>query len=311
MWLSLGGFKGKDVCAVKKKAGKKSNPWFFEGKSKFGFPKGCAYTPTVGIISGSGGKDELEACVKAYRTKFKDLIEWSHVEPSGIAFMLWKGIQEDDSKCLEALSNLAKSALQWLLHFDPEKVTVSSQNGLISTIAILTEACNALNQLAARQPAFFEFFASRRAEWPSLYFRRKKNQKAMATFLTETLKLGELYKLNLKGKTSYSIESKIAEMLFHRLEHYRVDLGWRGEEVDRLREIGPLKRCNSDKWWKEAAPLFHRIYGENFWENKIFEHWLGRSPKYSFEKPGLLSAAILKEMKKAFKNIAPRTGKHS
>ena len=203
------------------------------------------------------------------------------------------------------------------------------------SVRTLLEACEA-------RPDFYRPIAKHQLFWPSMAgwgADVERNNKE----LMEHLKLGETAPLNTArhGRKSFSIRENTATSIacklwgavefYHRdtLDEREVLIGnqgcslimpsWPGfgdarkvgltdEHINKLWTLQPLSRRNYLEWWKLGEPIFIHLYGKDFENHKEFSgYWKNKAFKDEPKARAKIRSAIKKQIKQAFRSIAPKS----
>lgn len=85
-------------------------------------------------------------------------------------------------------------------------------------------------------------------------------------------------------------------------------LGLSDDHIEKLKTLEPLTRQNFQEWWKLGEPAFVRRYGEDFENHKDFAgYWKSKAFKGDPQARAKIRSAIKKQIKQAFRSIAPRS----
>jgi hypothetical protein len=199
-------------------------------------------------------------------------------------------------------------------------------------------AIKTLDTCAANRPEFFQPIAKHQLVWPSFTGWgadiEKMNKKMM-----KDLNLGEAAPLNIArhGSKSFSLsDSKgtyIAYAIWRMLEFFRREeqqieneafacslvlpdlpgihdvrkTGLSDAQIEKLKTLLPLSRQNYLDWWKLGGPVFTKRYGNDFENHKDFSgYWKNRAFKDDPKARAKIRSAIKKQIKQAFRSIAPK-----
>lgn len=200
------------------------------------------------------------------------------------------------------------------------------------------------NLLAAceARPDLYRPIAKHQLYWPSMTGWgadvERTNKELMAA-----LNLGEAAPLNTArhGRKSFSIlentATGIACKLWGAVEFYRRDaldemevlggdpvcslimpcwpgfgdarkLGLTDDQIKKLWTLQPLSRQNFLEWWKLGEPIFIQLYGKDFENRKDFSgYWKNGAFKDDLKARAKIRSAIKKQIKQAFRSIAPKS----
>ncbi len=85
-------------------------------------------------------------------------------------------------------------------------------------------------------------------------------------------------------------------------------LGLTDEDVKKLWTLQPLSRRNYLEWWKLGEPIFIHLYGKDFENHKEFSgHWKSPAFKHDPKARAQIRSLIKKQIKQAFRSIAPKS----
>ena len=198
-------------------------------------------------------------------------------------------------------------------------------------VRFLQEAC-------FKRPALFRPLAEQQLFWPSMVGRNADLERANNK-LMEVLKLSAAAPLNtaLKGRKSFTLfencETQIAYNLWLVIESFRREeqyfsgepvcslvmpdlpgihnphkLGLTDEHIKKLKTLQPLSRQNYSEWWKLGEPAFINRYGKNFEKHKDFSRYQKNAAfKNDPKAKAKIRSAIKKQIKQAFRSIAPKS----
>src|ERR1035437_6239940 len=200
------------------------------------------------------------------------------------------------------------------------------------------------NLLAAceARPDLYRPIAKHQLYWPSMTGWGADVERTNKE-LMDTLNLGEAAPLNTArhGRKSFSIlensAAGIACKLWGAVEFYRRDalderdvlsgdpvcslimpclpgfgdarkLGLSDAQNKKLWTLQPLSRRNYLEWWKLGEPVFIHTYGKDFENHKDFSgYWKNEAFKNDPKARAKIRSAIKKQIKQAFRSIAPKS----
>ena len=200
------------------------------------------------------------------------------------------------------------------------------------------------NLLAAceARPDLYRPIAKHQLYWPSMTGWGADVEKTNKE-LMKSLNLGETAPLNTArhGRKSFSIlentATGIACKLWGAVEFYRRDaldemevlggdpvcslimpcwpgfgdarkLGLTDEQIKKLWTLQPLSRQNFLEWWKLGQPIFIHLYGKDFENHKEFSgYWKSPAFKHDPKARAQIRSLIKKQIKQAFRSIAPKS----
>ena len=85
-------------------------------------------------------------------------------------------------------------------------------------------------------------------------------------------------------------------------------LGLTDEQIKKLETLQPLSRRNYSEWWKLGEPVFIHRYGKIFEKHKDFSrYWKNAAFKDDPQAGAKIRSAIKKQIKQAFRSIAPKS----
>jgi hypothetical protein len=200
------------------------------------------------------------------------------------------------------------------------------------------------NLLAAceARPDLYRPIAKHQLNWPSMTGWGADVERSNKE-LMESLKLGETAPLNTArhGRKSFSIldntATGIACKLWGAVEFYRRDaldemevlggdpvcslimpcwpgfgdarkLGLTDDQIKKLWTLQPLSRLNFLEWWNLGEPIFFQLYGKDFENHEDFSgYWKNEAFKNDPKARAKIRSAIKKQIKQAFRSIAPKS----
>jgi hypothetical protein len=197
---------------------------------------------------------------------------------------------------------------------------------------------NLLDVCHAR-PDLFRPIARHQLYWPSMTGWGADVERTNRE-LMKTLNLSEAAPLNTarNGRKAFSIlgspETQIACSLWGVVEFFRREeqgiysgdpacslvlpdlpdihnvrkLGLTDEHIEKLKSLQPLSRRNFLEWWKLGEPAFIHRYGKDFENHKNFSgYWKNKAFKDDPKARTKIRSAIKKQIKQAFRSIAPKS----
>ena len=197
-------------------------------------------------------------------------------------------------------------------------------------VKLLQEAC-------FKRPTLFRPLAKQQLFWPSMV-GKSADLGRMNKELMRVLNLSAAAPLNTarKGSKSFTLENRetrIAYNLWVAIEFFRREeqwtssfepvcslvmpdlpgiynphkLGLTDEHIKKLKTLRPLSRRNCLEWWRLGEPVFVHRYGKNFEKHKDFSHhWKNAAFKDDPKARAKIRSAIKKQIKQAFRSIAPK-----
>lgn len=229
-----------------------------------------------------------------------------------------------------------KMFFDWLAKEISEK---ENQDAVERLYHLTLLAVRNLHEVCQSRPDLFREIARHQLYWPSMVGWGADVEKSNK-LLMETLNLGESAPLNTarNGRKSFSLlesaETQIACSLWGAIEFFRREeqciysgdpacslvlpdlpdihsvrkLGLNDEHIKKLMTLEPLSRRNYLEWWKVAEPAFIRYYGKDFENHKDFSgYWKNDAFKDDPKKRAKIRSAIKKQIKQAFRSIAPKS----
>jgi hypothetical protein len=229
-----------------------------------------------------------------------------------------------------------KFYFEWIASEVSEKGNQEAADRLyyLARLAVFT-----LQGAISKRPELFRPIARCQLDWPSMIGRNADFDR-MNKQMMEYLNLGEMAPLNTarNGRKSFSIientETQIAFNLWATIEFFRREeqeissfdpvcsfvmpdlpniydvrkLGLTDEHIKKLKSLQPLSRQNYVEWWKIAEPAFVHRYGKDFENHESFSRYRKSSAYKDDPKPaGKIKSAIKKQIKLAFRSIAPKS----
>jgi hypothetical protein len=85
-------------------------------------------------------------------------------------------------------------------------------------------------------------------------------------------------------------------------------LGITDEQIKKLWTLQPLSRRNFLEWWNLGKPIFIHLYGKDFENHKDFSgYWKNKAFRDDPKARAKIRSAIKKQIKQAFRSIAPKS----
>jgi hypothetical protein len=189
------------------------------------------------------------------------------------------------------------------------------------------------------RPDLFRPIAKQQLHWPSLIGWDADSEKIGKELMT-ALTLSDNAPLNTArdGRKSFSIlenpATGIAYSLWRVIEFFRREeqmiysgdpacslvmpdlpdiynvrkLGLADEHIEKLKTLRPLSRRNCLEWWWVSEPAFIHRYGKDFENHKEFSgYWKNKAFKDDPKARAKIRSAIKKQIKQAFRSIAPKS----
>jgi len=203
------------------------------------------------------------------------------------------------------------------------------------SVRSLLAACEA-------KPDLYRPIAKHQLFWPSMTGWGADVERTNKELMAD-LNLGEAAPLNTArhGRKSFSIlentATSIACKLWGAVEFYRRDtlderevlsgdpvcslimpclpgfgdarkLGITDEQIKKLWSLQPLSRRNFLEWWNLGEPIFIHLYGKDYENHKDFSgYWKNKAFKDDPKARAKIRSAIKKQIKQAFRSIAPKS----
>ena len=198
---------------------------------------------------------------------------------------------------------------------------------------------NNLFEVCHAKPEIFRPIARHQVYWPSMTGWGADVER-MNRALMKMLNLSDAAPLNTArdGRKSFSIlespETRIACNLWGAVEFFRREeqgiysddpacslvmpdlpnihdvrkLGLTDDHIKKLKSLHPLSRKNFSEWWKLGEPAFIHRYGHDFENHKDFSgYWKNAAFKDDPKARAKIRSAIKKQIKQAFRSIAPKS----
>ncbi len=195
-----------------------------------------------------------------------------------------------------------------------------------------------LHEVCESRPDLFRPIARQQLFWPSMAGRGAYVERTNRE-LMELLNMGEAAPLNTarNGRKSFSIleggATRIACSLWCAIEYFRREeqgvyggahlcslvmpglpdfysarkLGLNDAQIEKLKTLLPLSRQNFVEWWELGEPAFVQHHGTDFENHKDFSgYWKNNAFKDDLKARAKIRSAIKKQIKQAFRSIAPK-----
>jgi hypothetical protein len=239
-----------------------------------------------------GSPKERADATKAIRKKYRDIIEWPHVEGDGLHHTLYQLAKSGDAESARALADLARSSLQGLRML----AETGDHKSAEALVELLTDEVFKMNQ-ATHKSLFLAFLPQVQTAWPTLVYRKKRDRDRAIERVLDGLKLGEEVPIKLTGKPATSIEHNIASRLFEMVWERRREY-YTGEIPDAAKRLPEWSKKTAPLWWKVAEAILIDWLGEDFENHKYCKEWAKlKALRYEGIKPHERISRIRREFK--------------